>query len=263
MHDWWYVLLFVVAAWTGVWILVVYWCVPWLASRLNDGALRGFTWVTLRCYLRLVHHVKWVGFDRLPDDVKPGGTGQYIVVSNHSAGVDPLLIQAGLRRHLRWLMAKEMFVPILGFFWKWEGMIQVSYGAADDAMALREAARHLRDGGLLGIFAEGGIARPPKELRPFQPGVGLLSKIGRAPVLLFWIHGTRYTQTPWGSIFKTSHSVVEFIGVYDFSKEPEPATAVEKLREAIHARSGWPLNDVPHLVDFPPHREEATSPSEF
>ena len=255
MHDWWYLLLFFVAAWTGVWVLVVYRCVPWLDARLNDGALRGFTWVTLRLYLRLVHRVKWVGFDRLPDDVKPGGTGQYIVVSNHSAGVDPLLIQAGLRRHLRWLMAKEMFVPFLNFFWKWEGMIQVSYGAADDAMALREAARHLRDGGLLGIFAEGGIARPPKELRPFQPGVGLLSKIGRAPVLLFWIHGTRYTQTPWGSIFKTSHSVVEFIGVYDFSKEAEPATAVEKLREAIHARSGWPLNDVPHLVDFPPHPE--------
>lgn len=250
MHDWWHLILLAVAVWTGTWVFITYWLQPWLRDRLGDGALRGFTWVGLRCYLWLVHRVRWVGFDRLPKGMGPGGSGQYILVSNHSAGIDPLLIQAGLRRHLRWLMAKEMFVPILGFFWKWERMIQVSYGAADDAMALREAARHLREGGLLGLFAEGGIARPPKELRPFQPGVGLLSKIGRAPVLLFWIHETSYTKTPWGSIFKPSRAVVEYIGEYDFSTESDPASAVEGLREALHSRSGWPMNDVPLLDEF-------------
>ena len=44
---------------------------------------------------------------------------------------------------------------------------------------------------------------------------------------------------------------MEYIGVYDFSKEDDPAAAVENLREAIHQRSGWPLNDVPLIEDFP------------
>ena len=103
--------------------------------------------------------------------------------------------------------------------------------------------RHVKQGGIIGLFPEGAIARPPGELRPFQPGVGLLARLTRAPVLVLWIHDTPYTETAWGSLARTSRAVVEFVDVLDLSKEKDPAVASKMLRDAIARRSGWPRNE--------------------
>ena len=41
----------------------------------------------------------------------------------------------------------------------------------------------------IGIFPEGGIARPPGVLREFQTGVGFLVRKSRATVLPVWLEG--------------------------------------------------------------------------
>ena len=128
-------------------------------------------------------------------------------------------------------------------------MIPVGAGPNEDGLALREAVRHIRSGEALGIFPEGSIARPPFEIRPFLPGAGLLARLGRSPVLLFFIQRTGYCKSAWGSIIKPSHSTIEFLGEYDLRSEKDPAAAVEILRKAIQVRSGWPLNDCSPLEE--------------
>ena len=114
---------------------------------------------------------------------------------------------------------------------------------SQDAATLRQAVRHVKEGGLIGIFPEGTIARPPREIRPFQPGVGLLARLSKAPVLVLWIHDTPYTETAGGSIFRRSHSVVEFVGVFDLSGEKDPPPPPPSLRNALADHSGWPRNE--------------------
>ena len=190
-----------------------------------------------------------MGFEHLPTALQPGGDGPVIVVANHTAGIDPLLVQTGLRRHLRWLMWEANMHPALGWLWRHEGMIPVSYGSSHDAVTARVAVRHLRSGGALGIFPEGSIARPKEELRPFQPGVGLMARMGKAPIVVLWIHDTPFTPTAWGSVLRTSRSVVEYIGTHRVEKDDDPAEVSEHLRQMLANRTGWPLVDESLLTE--------------
>ena len=239
----WYLIPALIILWCALCCFITYSLGPWLSSRCGDGPVTGIFWTFARIYSRAIHRVEWVNFENLPEYAQAGGKGAFIVIANHTGGIDPVLIQCGMRRHLRWLMWKDMFTPLLGPIWRHERMIPVSYGASDDAIVLRESIRHLRSGEALGIFPEGAIARPPEEIRPFQPGVGLLSRVGKAPILLFWVHGVTYAPTAWGTIFQRSYAKIEYLGEYQFSKETSPTDAAETLREAIRDRSGWPLND--------------------
>ncbi|MCP3858539.1 MAG: 1-acyl-sn-glycerol-3-phosphate acyltransferase [Phycisphaeraceae bacterium] len=239
-----------IVAGIAAWILLWMWFTPratrWIRStldaRIGDGPLVGAIDLASCCYCRWVHRVRFEGFDRLPETFRHGGAGGGVVVANHTAGMDPMLVQTGLRRLIRWMMWADMMTPALDCAWKAGQVLPVSHGQADST-TLRKAVRHVKQGGIIGLFPEGAIARPPGELRPFQPGVGLLARLTRAPVLVLWIHDTPYTETAWGSLARTSRAVVEFVDVLDLSKEKDPAVASEMLRDAIARRSGWPRNE--------------------
>lgn len=234
----------------GVWILLWMWAIPRASDRIRSaldgrigyGPLVGLIDLVSCTLSRTLHRVRYVGFEDLPTPFRHGDVGGGVVVANHSAGVDPFIVQTGLRRLIRWMMWAEMMDPRLDFAWKAGQALPVSYGS-QDAATLRKAVRHVKEGGLIGIFPEGTIARPPREIRPFQPGVGLLARLSKAPVLVLWIHDTPYTETAGGSIFRRSHSVVEFVGVFDLSGEKDPATATAILRNALADHSGWPRNE--------------------
>ena len=234
----------------GVWILLWMWAIPRLVAqirtsldhRIGNGPLVGLIDLVSCTLARSRHHVRFVGFENLPSPFRHGGAGGGIVVANHTAGVDPFIVQTGIRRLIRWMMWAEMMDPKFDFAWKAGQALPVSYGS-QDASTLRKAVRHVKEGGLIGIFPEGAIERPPGQIRPFQPGVGLLARLTKAPVLVLWIHDTPYTETASGAIFKRSHSIVELVDIIDLSKEKDPVAATAILRDAIADRSGWPKNE--------------------
>ena len=86
---------------------------------------------------------------------------------------------------------------------------------------------------------------PPREIRPFHPGVGLIVARTKAPVLLCWISGTPDTNKMGKSMLSRSHSKVRFIELIDFKGERHAANIARILRERIAEVSGWPLNDEP------------------
>ena len=253
-----------IVAGIGAWFVLWMWLMPALVARIRsmldarigDGPLVGAIDLASCCYCRWVHRVRFEGFDRLPDTFRHGGLGGGIVVANHTAGMDPMLVQTGIRRLIRWMMWADMMAPALDFAWKAGQVLPVRHGH-EDSTTLRQAVRHVKEGGIIGLFPEGAIVRPPGELRPFQPGIGLLARLTRAPVLVLWIHDTPYAETAWGSLARTSRAVVEFVDVIDLSAEKDPAVATARLRDAIAARSGWPLNEDSMLDPPTPSGEPA------
>ena len=240
----------ILAAATLLGIVIGVWAIPVgvrrvrqrLAARLGDTPMAGLLDLLNKGYLRWWHRVELVGFDDLPAPFRAGDTGPGIVVANHTAGIDPLLVQAGVRRFIRWMMWADMMIPALGLVWRTAKILPVSYGEKDST-TVRTAVRYLKDGGLVGVFAEGAICRPPGEIRPFQPGVGLLARLGKAPILLIHIRDTPFRPTAFGSVFRRSRPVVEVVGIFDLRKEKDPQVAADRLRTALIEHSGWPANE--------------------
>jgi 1-acyl-sn-glycerol-3-phosphate acyltransferase len=212
-----------------------------------EGAI---AWAVILAYSRLFHRLRVEGREHIP------ARGPLIVVSNHTAGLDPLLIQAGMRDlEIRWMMARDMMIPELAQLWEWLRIIPVARsrpgaGGRGDAASAREAMRHLKRGGVLGVFPEGGIERPPGIIRPFAPGVGLLALKTGAPVLPVAISGPAYRPTAWGSLFRPSRSRVEFLDPVCYKGANMDAEQVAAdIQRRIARALGWPIAHEPGDTD--------------
>ena len=142
------------------WVVAVgaFWLVvrPFL-RRLCEAPAGTAIWCFVgKYYLRYFQSARYAGLELSPKTMDPRGM---ILVSNHVSGIDPLLLQLPLRTHIRWMMAADMMVPSLRWFWRQERIIPVCYDARD-ATAVRTAIEHLATGGVLGVFPEGASALP-------------------------------------------------------------------------------------------------------
>lgn len=213
----------------------------WLALGPGGEPFTGFLWQVFRVYCRLVHRVRVEGRMHVPDTNEPGGL---IVVANHTGPVDPLLIQAACPFEIRWMMAREMMVPRLDWLWKRHRIIAVGRDGRD-LTAAREAIRHVRQGGVLGIFPEGGIVRPAGELRPFHEGAGFIIAKTEAPVLLVWVRDTPEAKEMMPALRSPSRSRVTFVDLLTIEGKRDPAAVTALLRTRLAEASGWRLNDEP------------------
>jgi 1-acyl-sn-glycerol-3-phosphate acyltransferase len=173
-------------------------------------------------------------------------------VVNHTAGIDPVLVQVACPFFVRWIMASRMRLPQFEGLWSFLDIISIDQESRD-AAAIRASLRVLSEGGVLGIFPEGGIERPPEQLLPFAPGVGLLVSRGRARVLPVVIDGTPVAPTAWGSLFRPSRSRVRFFPVIDYpAMKMSAGEIVKDLESRYRAWTGWPVNPRPAPRAEPP-----------
>lgn len=247
-----------IAAW-----LAVVGLAHWLARRYLAPGPRGEIPLTLlwrggQLFSRLLHRPRYEGLELLPETNRPGGM---IVVSNHTGAVDPVLIQSACRFEIRWLMAENMMVDELDWLWKILRLIPVARQGADTG-PLRQAIRHVRSGGVIGIFPEGGIEDPPEQIRPFQEGVGVVVSRTQAPVLLVWVSNTPRTTSMLKSLITPSRARIVFIEQIDFGSERDPARITACLRRRLAEASGWSLNEQRLSIHGMPHGpRQADNPS--
>lgn len=229
-----------------------------LAPGLRDGDLPACaTYRLFQVYSRLVHRLHIEGGEHLAGRSanRPSPTGRpLLVVSNHTAGVDPMLIQAAVPFEVRWVMAQDMRAPALHWLWEFGRIIFVERDrGADEPVRVsgwRDALRHLKRGGVLGVFPEGYIERPARRVLPFGEGVGLLVARTGAEVLPVIVEGTPQSPTAWGSLARRSHSRVRLLPPMTFEPDepgdkPSPARITRALREVFLQATGWPANDQP------------------
>lgn len=213
-----------------------------LGRILDSGdPLLGFAYVVSWVLIRLLHRYQIVGDAPLPSPFPAGGC---LVLSNHASGLDPFALQLAIPRKLAWMMAQDQMHPALARGWSRFHLIPVTYGPKDTS-ALREAVRTVRAGEILAIFPEGGIVRPPCEVRPFLEGAGLIASMTAAPILLYWIEGAPHAETAYGGLMQPSRTRVHFLGEYRFAKGTPPGEIVGALRSRLREASGWPANDAP------------------
>ncbi len=248
----WLTLLIAIAVWMVAVVIL-----RWIAFRLvaagpDRDPVAGVMWLVVRAHSRFMNRLTCEGLAHRPDTNKPGGL---VVVSNHSSPVDPLLIQAVCRFRIRWMMAADMMIPQLDVLWRWQRIIAVARDGRDSGPA-REAIRHVRGGGVVGIFPEGGLPRPQGEIRPFHNGVGLIVARTGAPVLLVWTSETPEPGNMITALLTPSRARLVFVDLLDFSGERDPATITATLRRRLADVSGWPTNDEPLI----PHRPLAVDP---
>ena len=145
-------------------------------------ALKAFNRVLCRCY----HHLTVLAPPQIPD------TGAAILISNHTSGLDPFLLQSACKRVIVWKMAKEYYeLRAFRRMFKMLEAIPVDR-AARDTGALRSALRALQEGRVLGVFPEGRISTQRPQILPFQPGVAQMAIKTGAPVCPAFLDGTQY-----------------------------------------------------------------------
>jgi 1-acyl-sn-glycerol-3-phosphate acyltransferase len=229
------------------------WLWHWVLDNPRRDFESGMAFHLGRVYATVMHGLRVRGRENRPDTKRPG---PLILVCNHTAGVDPILVQTACPFHIRWMMAEDMAVPLLDWFWSWWGIIFINR-ARPMGQGVREALRELKKGGVVAIFPEGGLERPPRQVMPFQTGVGMMIKKSGAPVLPVVIDGTPQFDPAWASLWRPSTSTVHFHPIVDYRDTKMTGEEIATdLRRRFERYTGWPFNDSP-----PPWQREQEAPA--
>ncbi|MBI2803784.1 MAG: AMP-binding protein [Planctomycetes bacterium] len=177
-----------------------------------------FVRIPLWVLMHTVYRVRSHGMENIPE------TGAALLVCNHVSYLDPLIILAGQKRRVRFLMwAPYTKLPLLRWIvWLARVIpIQGNTGPRAIIQALRMASEALAEGEVVCIFAEGGVTRTGF-LLPFQRGFEQIVKKSPVPIIPVCLDHV------WGSIFS-------FQGGKFFWKLPQGVPYV------IHVNFGQPM----------------------
>jgi len=151
------------------------------------------------CFIRLLnwivthtlYKIKVVGVENIP---KQGGA---LLVCNHVAFVDPLIILGSLQRHVRFLMLRRVFeLKPLNAICRIMKAIPISFTDSPKVVtqALQEARKAVEQGELVCVFAEGHLTRTGN-MHVFNRGFEYIMRGVKAPIIPIYI------DRMWGSIF--------------------------------------------------------------
>jgi 1-acyl-sn-glycerol-3-phosphate acyltransferase len=182
-------------------------------------------WRLDRAFTLVWHRFQWVDRHHVPR------TGRVILAANHTTGIDPLLMQAAIPRPITWVMLRGYRFRVLEFFWRVVRPITIDEKGSQIAQ-LRDMLRALDQDTVLGIFPEGAAQRDSRELKEFQPGIGLLAKRGGAQIVPVWIDGTPRTRCMLWHFLRRSRSTVTFGAPY----RPDPNLSHDQIAADLRLR---------------------------
>jgi hypothetical protein len=211
-------LVIVVALMNAAVAIYIYTLVP-------EFLMRFIVWLLIHSVYRL----RKVGVERIPEE------GPALIVCNHVSYVDSLVISAGCRRPIRWVMYHQIFkIPVLSFVFRTAKAIPIA-PAHEDPVMLEQAydaiARELADGQLVGIFPEGKLTSTG-EMNEFRSGVVKILERTAVPVIPMALSGL------WRSVFTRNRARLRHITQL-FPKVRlavgEPVAPTHASPEGLHA----------------------------
>lgn len=218
----------------AAWLVFALICRKLLDNPRGDP-LAGLGWYFARVYARVYHQLRVRGRENVPRAVPVDGR-PVIVIGNHTAGLDPILIQSQLPFFVRWLMAEDMRGTRWEDLWKFVEVIMVKRWGASEVAGMREAMRHLKEGGAIGIFPEGRLHVTRGQMHPFLAGIGVLIARSNALVLPCVIAGTPHCSSSWASLFWPSRSRLDIKPLIDFRAEGIKAGDIASNLQARYER---------------------------
>ena len=140
--------------------------------------------VTIQPAVKLVAPLQVYGTDRVPL------TGGLVVAANHFSWIDPPALGAACPRTLYFMAKVEVHrVPGLGELMRAFGTFAVRRGESDRD-AVRRMREIVREGGALGMFAE-GTRQKSGVPGPVQPGAAMVAVNEGVPLIPAAIHGSQ------------------------------------------------------------------------
>lgn len=185
-------------------------------------------WRLDRWFVLMWHNLRWSGRHHIPAD------GPVVLASNHTAGLDPLLIQAACGRVVRWVMLSSYQFRLLTPVWRVIQPIALDRDAGDMAK-VRQMMQVLREGEVIGIFPEGGLQESHRELKPFEPGIARIAQRTGAAIVPVWIADTPKSASMLLQFLKPSRSTVAFGEPFTPSPDAPPEQVLEELRQRMQA----------------------------
>lgn len=211
---------------------------PWLIgprAERERPEIRGLTlvlWWTNRVYCGLWHQIDLSETRALPE------TGPVVLVSNHTCGIDHMILQSATRRLLGFMIAQEYYD-----WWvsrPFCRMIRCIPTRRDgrDLSATRAALRALKEGRVVPIFPEGRIIpQSGREFGEAKPGAGYIALRAKVPVIPAYIAGTPPTDDIFEAMRRPSRARVRFGPPIDLSdlqaKDQDDRQAIEEAKGRI------------------------------
>ncbi len=145
--------------------------------------------------MRLIHRLYRIRFKGLEHLPREGGA---LLICNHTAYADALLLQAATQRPVRFIMSRDVFKT-----WKWAKpffkltdciLIHTSDGPRALARSMQEAREAMEAGAIVGIFPEGELTTSGS-LMEFKKGFEKIARKSNCPII------PAHIGNIWGSIF--------------------------------------------------------------
>ena len=171
--------------------------------------------------------------------------GSALIVCDHTALGDPLVLIATAGRPIHFLMAAEIYAhPLIQWAFEAFGCIPVQRGTRD-IKAIRTMLDRLAAQEIIGLFPEGGLDR--HRLEEGHLGIGYLAIKSGAPVIpasIVW-DGPHSTTSMLKTLFIPSKARVRYGKPLQYSQEVKPSkdsmnsctkeimNQIETLRESI------------------------------
>jgi 1-acyl-sn-glycerol-3-phosphate acyltransferase len=211
------------SGWALVILTLILLLLPWVSHRAASPFRGSGTKPEIHGFLRVAavlnsiycgvwHQLSSDGRAPLPD------VGATILISNHTCGIDHMLLQSKSGRLLGFMVAREYYE------WKWIHWVCVYIGCIPvnrdgrDFAATRAAMRALKAGRVLPIFPEGHIVPASgRRLDPMKAGTAYLAIHAKVPVIPAYIYGTPETNEIIESLVTPSRAKVIFGEPIDLS----------------------------------------------
>jgi len=185
--------------------------------------------------MRLIHRLYKIRFQGLENLPRTGGA---MLICNHTAYADALLLQAATQRPVRFVMSRDVLKT-----WKWATLffkltdcipIHTSDGPRALVKSLKEARQTMEEGAIVAIFPEGALTTNGN-LMKFNKGFEKIAKNSNCPII------PAHIGNIWGSIFSFKNGKPGFRRPEQFPRpitvrfgEPLPAnTPADEARRVI------------------------------
>ncbi|MDI6600501.1 MAG: lysophospholipid acyltransferase family protein [Thermoanaerobacteraceae bacterium] len=161
------------------------------------------------CYaiFKILFRLKFEGLENIPDK------GACIIASNHRSILDPFLIIAGSKRKIIFLANQYLFdIPVIGALIRKLDALPLNKEKVD-IKALRTALKILQDGGIIGIFPEGGVRESGDS--NIEEGVLFLASKSKSPIVACTIEDSGEALPPGKYIPKFKRIYIKFFNLID------------------------------------------------
>lgn len=167
--------------------------------------LYSFARLVLILIFKSLFYFKVEGAENIPPK------GGFILASNHTSYLDPLVLGSACRRKLNFMARDNLFSnPIFSSILSAVGAFPVKRNSADLG-ALKEAMRRLKKGLPLTLFPEGSRQGGGVFSKDPQPGIGFLAAKLEIPVVPAFIKGTQ-AALPRGAKFIRRAKISVYFG---------------------------------------------------